>query len=198
MPRKKTKKIYMAEDIFNAIPDDFEEVRENKVNNINKIKNNKEPELEPECAAVDLCGEISYCDDEVRERYICSEILDQGLMFIVNDGDKNFAKCMIVLPEYSNIIGENQYLNPEKKYTYVLNNELNLKTMKRRVSARVVDTDEFEAETGIDVSKYFKTKDNIELFADELSEHLNLIKQCRSKETARTVVLEIMRRAMHP
>lgn len=189
--KRKCKKIYTADELFDAIPGDavvsgdtHEKI--NNIINVNEFKNTSS------------LDDVKFCDEQVRDRYICSEILDQGLMFIVNDGEKDFAKCMIVLPEYSNICGENIYLDSTKKYTYVLNNELNLKTMKRRVSARVIDTEQFESETGIDVSKYFKTKDNLELFADEISEHINLIKQCNTKETCRTVVLEIMKRAMHP
>lgn len=187
---KKTKKAYTAEELFDAIPGDYsinEKNASSNINNINKIKEIKSS-----------VNDIEYCDDDVKNKYICSEIMDQGLLFVVNDGDVNFAKCMIVLPEYSNIGGENKYLDASKKYTYVLMNELNLNTKKRRVSARVIETDEFEAETGINVEKYFKTKDNIELFADEISKHINLLYQCSKQDTIKNVLIEIMKGAMHP
>lgn len=183
---RKGKKIYTAEDLFDMIPGE-------KVNNINNIKESKEASIKTE----NVKG-VEYTEPELNSRYICSEIFDQGLMFVVNDGDKDYAKCMIVLPEYSNLIGENRYLDPTKKYVYMLMNEVNIHTMKRRVTARVLETDDFEAETGIRIDSYFRTKDNIEVFADEIAEHINLIRQCNTKEAARTVALEIMKRALHP
>lgn len=191
MRRKKNKGTASSEEIFESLPCE-------NININNDINVNAGGEFIP-ISSIDFAdGKIEFSDDDVKNRYVCYEIHDQGLSFVVNDGNKDFSKTIIVLPQYSAISGNNMYFDKRKNYIYVLTNELNNKTLSLRTSARILEEEQFMEETGIDVSKYFITRNRIELYADEISKHINLIQKCKNEETLKTILTEIMVGAVNP